>query len=466
MRVVEGVFDVEVRPPGSKSITNRAILLASLASGESVLRGALTDADDAQVMLSAVGRLGAKVAQTGDEARIVGVGGRWALDRGERAVLDLHNAGTATRFLSAAAMLAPEGTTIVIDGDARMRQRPIGELVDALRALGVDARTTGSPGCPPVEVRGMMGGSPEAAGDGQMDVRFGMTSSSQFISAVLLAAPFVPGGMVVRLPESPTSASYIDMTLRVLAAAGYDGATSRADVQGERVIEMAPRPLRGFAMEIEPDASGATYMEAAAAIVPGARAVIRGLDLHPSRPPLQGDTRFVGVLSSAGAAVQRLNRALGVIGPTRLVPIDVDLADMPDTAMTAAVVACFAEPTVVNPRARSVLHGLRTLRVKETDRLSALKAELSKIGARVEIVSEQWRGQADEALVIEPPTAEAMRAADAPRVEFETYHDHRMAMALSLVGLRRRNVWIRDPGCVAKTYAGYWRDLARVHGPA
>lgn len=448
-------FDQAVRPPGSKSITNRAILLAALAEGQSTLRGALTDADDAQVMLAAVRRLGAAVEQAGDTLAITGVGGRWRVAPGERVVIDLHNAGTATRFLAAAAVLAPRGSTITIDGDARMRQRPIRELVDALREIGAHATYAHQDGFPPVLVAG---GALDNAG--AREVRFGITSSSQFISALLLIAPFLPGGLSIRLPAAATSAPYIDMTLRVLRDAGCAEIVDHSEPDGERTIRIAPSPIRGFSMSIEPDASGATYFQAAAAIVPGARLVIPGLDLHPSKPPMQGDTRFVGVLSAAGATVQRLNAAICVSGRDAICPFDVDLADMPDTAMTAAVLACFARPTPDNPRARSILHGLRTLRVKETDRLNALQTELSRIGARVEIIAESWRSLPDEALVIHAPSSASLARPDAPPVYFDTYHDHRMAMSLALIGLRRTNVFVRDPKCVAKTYPAFWRDLS------
>lgn len=454
-------FHREIRPPGSKSITNRAILLAALARGQSVLTGALTDADDAQVMLAAVCRLGAQVQQVGDQLRITGVGGRWTLSPGERAEIDLHNAGTATRFLAAAAVLAPGGSTVVIDGDARMRQRPIAELVDALHALGVPARFASTHGYPPVEVPG--GAFDSTSGTSGREVRFGVTSSSQFISAVLLAAPFLPGGLVVRLPHAPTSVSYIDMTLRVLAQAGLRGIDDQSSAEAGRTLRVPYAPLDGFVMDVEPDASGATYFHAAAAMVPGASVVVPGLDLHPSREPLQGDTRFVGVLSAAGASIQRLSNALSVTGRDAIQPFEADLADMPDTAMTAALVACCARPTPANPSATSILHGLRTLRVKETDRLAALQTELAKIGARVEIRSESWRGQLDEALVIVPPTPSQIDDPAAPAVYFDTYHDHRMAMALALIGLRRANVFIRDPKCVAKTYPGFWRHLAGLY---
>ena len=198
-------------------------------------------------------------------------------------------------------------------------------------------------------------------------------------------------------------------------------------------------------------------------MIPSCRATIDGLDLGP-RGSLQGDTRFVSVLTEFGARVERLAKALRTTGGSSIQPIDASLADMPDTAMTAAALACFASPTSANPTATSTLRGLRTLRVKETDRLEALRVELSKIGANVEI----FQDGDDEGLRITPPQDalhwSAQSSRPVPPVHFDTYNDHRMAMALALVGLRRPNVYIRNPACVAKTYPTYWRDFAKLYG--
>lgn len=473
-------FDITVRPPGSKSLTNRALLLAALAEGTSTLRGALLDADDARVMIRALEQLGARIERvpctsgqaTGDAPdvpgqtlRIAGVSGRWRIAPGSTVSLDLHNAGTATRFLTAAAMLAPaeeEGNGgIVIDGDARMRERPIGELVDALRGMNVRIDYLGRPGFPPLLVHPL-----RSLGSIPGTVRFGMTTSSQFISAVLLVAPFLPKGLRVVMPRVPTSEPYIGMTVGLLTFVGLNrhpgDYCSFDDLEDPRTeITIRPHPLKGFEYDVEPDASGATYFEAAAALVPGARVTIAGLDLGP-RGNLQGDTRFVRVLTEMGAMVERVGtgRTAGIriTGPERLRPIDADLADMPDTAMTAAVLCCFAAPTPANPAATSTLRGLRTLRVKETDRLEALRTELTRLGARVEIFTDGG----DEGLRITPPDPAWPRRADAPPLVFETYKDHRMAMALALAGLRVPGVAIRDPGCVGKTYPAYWAELRRL----
>lgn len=441
---VAGPFDVRVRPPGSKSLTNRALLLAALAEGPSVLRGALVDADDARVMIEALGALGVRVEHEPADPttlRIQGVGGRL---RGGR-TLSLQNAGTATRFLTAAACLAD--APVIVDGSARMRQRPIGELVSMLRALGVRIDELGAPGCVPLRVHP---GRP----DGGV-LRVGATQSSQFLSALLLIGPWCARGVRLEFDGVPTSAPYIDMT------AGLIRGCSVAQVTGTTVdgwIEVRPvPPARGFAYDVEPDASGAAAFWAGAAAVPGATARVVGLDDWT----LQQDAFFTVALRAFGAqeltGVER-----GVRGPRLLTGGTLNLSETPDAAMAAACVAALA----TGP---SRLRGVRTLRVKETDRAAALQVELAKVGVRVSIEAETGpNGGADETLAIAPPPGGVDGAPDVPRVVFETYDDHRMAMALAIIGLRRPNVVIRDPGCVAKTYPTFWSDWARLYerGPA
>ena len=462
-------FHAIVRPPGSKSLTNRALLLAALAEGESVLRGALVDADDAQVMAGALTRLGANIEPqvAGDGAtppmvRVRGVAGRWTPARGEPVSLNLHNAGTATRFLAAAAALAPPETAVLIDGNERMRQRPIGELGDLLAQLGVDVRYLGKQGFPPLRVA--TGKTLDALAN---RLSIGPTASSQFVSALLLAGGFLPKGLSVQFEHTPTSEPYIHMTVGLLRRVGIT--VDDALPASIRVHPLPGARLPAFNLDIEPDASGTTYMHGAAAMISGAQTLIPGL----SRASLQGDALFADVLAAMGASVAWLAPSVAVPdggvrveGGPHISPIDVDLSGMPDTAMTAAVLACFASPTAQNPTATSTLRGLRTLRVKETDRLAALQTELSKLGAGVEIVaSGGTRG--DEALRIIPPIdlldPLVCVKSEPASVTFDTYDDHRMAMALSLVGLRRANTFIRNPACVAKTYPTFWRDLRSLY---
>lgn len=479
---IQRPFDVTIRPPGSKSITNRALLLAALADGTSELRGALIDADDAQVMLRAIQQLGAEVeiirAVNGrhdgtshspdkevadpDIVRVTGVSGHWKIAAGQTVTLNLNNAGTATRFLTAAAILAPRDSNgIIIDGDARMRQRPISELADALTQLGIRIEYLGSTGYPPLRV------VPPIDHCSLNDlISFGRTASSQFISAMLMVCPFLDRDVGIVCTEPPTSEPYVRMTQNVMEATGIP--FLRKTLQSQSYLpgvrsRLPGRRLPAFSYNIEPDASGATYFLAAAAVNPNARCIIDGLPwIGEPGTSLQGDAWFGGVIAAMGADERADEHSTEASGSATLTAIDYSLADMPDTAMTAAVLACFASPTTDNPIATSTLRGLRTLRVKETDRLAALQTELTKFGAKVEIYEETLGGQHDEGLRITPPPLPAPHS-PLPPIFFDTYHDHRMAMSLALIGLRRPNVFIRDPKCVAKTYPTFWKDLAKLY---
>ncbi len=445
-----GAFDATVRPPGSKSLTNRVVLLGALAKGTSLVRGALIDADDARRMIDAATTLGASVEREGETLRIAGVGGRWRVPVGG-VRLDLGNAGTATRFLAASVMHSDGPVTI--DGNERMRQRPIGELIDVLRAFGVQGEYLGTPGCPPVRIVPPAGGVRAPA---RLDIP--PTRSSQFVSALLLAAPWIRGGLTVRLLGEVTSASYVEMTLNLLSVLGASVLTS----EDMRVARVGPPEsadgealpgLNAFEYEVEPDASGATYFWGAAALFEGASCRVVGLGAGS----LQADARFPDLLSRMGCRVT--DGTMGdlptttVKGVSGLRPIMADLSLMPDAAMTLAVVASFAGGT-------SVLRGLGTLRDKECDRIAALECELAKVGVRVE----PGPGGDEGTLTITPPAGGIDCSEGVAPVEFEPYDDHRMAMSLALVGLRRPGVSIKNPGCVAKTYPGFWADLESLRG--
>ena len=439
LRPLAGPFEVTVRPPGSKSLTNRALLLAGLAEGRSVLRGALVEADDAARMIGALRALGAGVEWRDGSGRepgslvVDGVAGR---PRGG-AELFLNNAGTATRFLTGVACLADGPVTI--DGNERMRERPIGELVALLRRLGVTVEEAGEPGRVPLRVE------PARVVGGAIEVE--PTLSSQFVSALLMLAPWTEEGIELRFAGPATSPSYVVMTLRLLERLGATGVEyDESDLRSARV---GPGGLRGFEYDVEPDASGATYFWGAAAVSPGSVCTVEGLDGES----LQGDASFVGLLGSMGAAVHRGRGATTVAGQPGLTPIDADLTDMPDAAMTLASVASFASGP-------SRVRGLRTLRVKETDRLEAMRVELGRVGVGVKIVEEG----ADEGILLAPPLDGFDESDGAPGASFETYDDHRMAMSLALLSLRRPGLSVRDPGCVAKTYPSFWREWARLHG--
>ncbi len=448
-------FVASVTPPGSKSLTNRALVLASLASGKSVLRRPLVDAEDAERMIESLRRLGADIspletplADGGTRLDLViwGAGGR--LQGGVD--LQVGNAGTAMRFLTAAAILA-DGP-VRLDGTARMRDRPINELAMALRGLGAAVEFFGKHGFPPLRV------TPPQGEIRRSHLVLPTTASSQFITALLLIAPWMPTGITIDLRGEITSKPYILMTIDLLNRLGARHCS--ATHSGAR-LRVGHGPLEGFEYDIEPDASGATPFWAAAAITPGSVCRVPGL----TESSLQGDARFPRMLGAMGAAVGAGDNALAVAAPLsgkrsralpkRLSGIRVDLSAIPDTAMSLAAACCFAGD-------RSLLSGLRTLRVKECDRVHAIQTELQRLG----VIVESTREEDDERLEIIPPEGGLDCSPSVPPVVFETYDDHRMAMALAVVGLRRPNVSISNPTCVAKTYPGFWADLARLYDAA
>ena len=440
-------FLAGIRPPGSKSITNRLILLAGLADGTSTIRSPLLGADDAERMIEAVRTLGASVLHTPEnDLAIEGVAGCWRVPP-TGVELNLNNAGTATRFLTAAAALA-DGP-ITVDGNARMRERPIEDLTAALARLGLHVEHLGRPGCPPVRVA-----QPSMPIESDQTITIRSAASSQFVSALLLIAPFLPRGLTLRLEGAIASAPYIRMTLDLL----YEVGASVRYADDLRVLRVGPAPateghhadagIGAFEIDVEPDASGATYFWGAAAMTPSATAAIEGLGDRS----IQGDTGFLDLLRRMDASVERGQDRLGCTGPAALKPVLADLGPMPDTAMTLASVACFAPGT-------SILQGLGTLRIKETDRIAAMQRELIKIG--VDVIT-PVKGDPD-AVTITPPRDGVDCSAEAPRVEFDTYEDHRMAMSLALIGLRRPNVFVRNPRCVEKTYPTFWADLAKLY---
>jgi 3-phosphoshikimate 1-carboxyvinyltransferase len=406
-----------IRPPGSKSITNRALVCAALAEGQSLLSGVL-DSDDTRAMIEALPRLGIGVEHDRENAtvQVVGCGGRLPATKAD---LFVGNSGTTIRFLTA--MLSLGQGTYRLDGTPRMRERPIGDLLDALRELGGDAIAEQANGCPPVIVRGrgLAGGRATVAGD----------ISSQFLSGLLMAAPYAAAAVELAVEGPLVSRPYVEMTRAVMRSFGVTIAVERPC----RFVIAAPQHYHARRYAIEPDASAASYFFAAAAIT-GGEVTVEGL----SRDSLQGDVAFCDCLERMGCQVQYEADQITVVGgPLR--GIDVDMNAISDTVQTLAAVALFAEgPTTI----RGVAH----IRHKETDRIHALAVELRKLGAEVE--------ERDDGLEITPgPLAGA---------EIDTYDDHRMAMSLALVGLRVPGVVIRDPGCTAKTYPNFFRDLATL----
>ena len=404
-----------VRPPGSKSLTNRVLVAAALAEGTSTLTGVL-DSDDTRVMLDSLSRLGLTLTHD-TAARTVTIAGGGGTFPNKTAELFLGNSGTSIRFLTAACAVA--GGAYRLDGNARMRQRPIADLLAGLTTLGADVRCEADTGCPPVVVRatGLTGGTARVAGD----------TSSQYLSALLLAAPRAAGPVVLQVAGELVSQPYIAMTLAVMQAFGVQ-VEQTAD--GYRSL---PQPYRGVPYAIEPDASAASYFFAAAAIT-GGRVTVEGL----TRSALQGDVLFVDALERMGCTVEEGRDAITVTGG-RLRGIDIDMNAISDTAQTLAAVAVFADgPTTI----RHIAH----VRHKETDRIAAVATELRRLGQGVT--------EFDDGLTIAPRPITP--------VTVNTYDDHRMAMSFALVGLRAAGIAIADPACTAKTYPGYWEDLGTL----
>jgi len=403
--------------PGSKSITNRALVLAAMAERPFTLLGVL-DSDDTQVMMTCLRDLGFRVEHDPrkQETEVSRPAGTSRIPASS-ADLFVGNSGTTVRFL--AAMLGLGKGTYRLDGVPRMRERPIRDLLDGLQQLGIDATGDAGTGCPPIAIRtqGWRGGR----------VRVKADISSQYLSGLLLAAPFGDGETVIDVVGEAVSEPYIAMTVAMLRDFGLV-----VDVQGTTYRIPGRQSIARDEYAIEPDASSASYFFAAAAVT-GGRVTVPGLNSHS----LQGDVRFVDALQRMGCLVEETTSGMTAIGTGTLRGIEIDMNAISDTVMTLAAVACFAEgPTTI----ANVAH----IRHKETDRLSALATELRKFGIRID--------ERQDGLTIHPGPMHGATV--------DTYDDHRMAMSLALIGLRVPGVFINNPGCVAKTYPNFWADFA------
>jgi 3-phosphoshikimate 1-carboxyvinyltransferase len=411
-----GPIRARVRPPGSKSITNRALVCAALAEGTSTLTGALAS-EDTQVMIDGLQRLGI-IVESRDAGRTLVVAGTAGHIPAIEAELFCANSGTTIRFLTALATLGHGAFRL--DGVERMRERPIGDLLDALNQLGANTTSELDNGCPPVVVRanGLVGGTATVRGD----------ISSQFLSGLLMAAPGCDGPATLEIDGPLVSQPYVRMTLAVMRAFGV---AIEANKQLDQFQIPSPAPYHACVYAIEPDASAASYFWAAAAVT-GGEVTIDGL----SAASLQGDVAFADCLEQMGCDVRRLADSITVVGRP-LAGVDVDMNAISDTVQTLAVVALFADgPTTI----RNVGH----VRHKETDRIAALAAELRKLGGEID--------ERPDGLRITPGK---LRPAT-----IDTYRDHRMAMSFAVAGLRIGGVRINDPGCTAKTYPGFFDELA------
>jgi 3-phosphoshikimate 1-carboxyvinyltransferase len=421
-------FDARIELPGSKSITNRALLCAALADGTSVLRGALL-ADDSLAMIEGLRALGVgiDIGPTGPDGNatlaVRGVQGRFTV---AGAFVHANLSGTTSRFLLAAASLGSGTTTI--DGGAPLRRRPMSDGIAALRAAGLEVSDVDA--TLPVAVSGTVRGRPI--------VPVSASASSQFLSGLLMSAPCWPHGAQIRVEGVVRSERYIDMTLDQMSRFGVDVAVTTGN--GFRLYDIPSASYRSTEMVIEPDASAASYFFAAAAVC-GGRVRVNGL----APDSVQGDASFVDVVEVMGATVERGSDFLAVTGPESLALRGghFNMAEISDTAQTLAAIAPFAlQPVEIT--------GIGFIRGKETDRIASVVTELQRCGVDA---TEHADG-----MVIEPGPVTAATV--------HTYEDHRMAMSFAVLGLRTGTISIADPEVVNKTFPRFWDTLDSLRRPS
>lgn len=428
-------FAAVVELPGSKSLTNRAMTMAALASGPCTIENALL-ADDTRHMANNLHELGLKL-QVDEAARRIRIDAPASVDFAiHNRELFCGNSGTTLRFLTA--LLAAVGEAdYVLKGDPRLHERPAGPLADILNAMGGEVSFPGSDGYPPLRVRGR-----QLAG-GAVEYDAASALSSQYLSAALMVAPYTRHETRIVLKGCQTSWPYVRMTMRLMDRFGVTPEVERDPVTSAPTAIIIPRGrYHATSYQVEPDASAASYFLALAAIHPRARVTVARL----GTASLQGDTDFAAVLRRMGALVEQSSDRTTVEGPSQLHGIEVDVADTPDVAQTLAVVALFAI-------GETTLKGIHTLRVKETDRVAALVSELGRLGSETALSGE---GRELSLRITPPPRVSGGRIA--------TYGDHRMAMSFALAATKRRGIEIEEPRVVSKTFPEYFRLLERALG--
>ncbi len=409
-------LDAVVTVPGSKSLTQRALIAAALADGQSILIGPLAS-DDTAYTIGALRLMGIEVDDTDpDQWKVRGTRGR--IQQPEQEIY-LGNNGTATRFLTSVAALGHG--RFRISGDERMAQRPIGPLMEALQGWNVKIRSEADNGCPPlrIDADGLSGGRtvlPEA-------------KSSQYLSSLLLVAPYSAQPAELEVQGQVLSRPYVEMTLAIMA----DFSIRVEAAPSLNYFRIPQGCYQATEYRIEGDASGASYFWAAAAVT-GGRVTVANVPV----PSLQGDAQLVPLLARMGCSVKLVDGGISVQGPEQLQGIEVDMADMPDVAPTLAVVAAFAEGT-------TVINNVGHLRIKECDRLAAMVTELRKMGADVE-------EEADRMNIHGRAGGSNLHGA-----EIETYEDHRIAMSFGVAALKVSGVRIHNENCVAKSFPDFWQ---------
>lgn len=414
-------IDCQITVPGSKSLTQRALIAAALADGVSTLIDPLTS-EDTEYTSAALRAMGVVVNTSGPDWQVHGNGGRIATPE---APIFLGNNGTATRFLTSVAALG--SGLFTISGGPRMAERPIEPLMEALRGWGVRIKSVHDTGCPPlaIEAMGIKGGAtvlPEG-------------KSSQYLSSLLLVAPYAKEAATLAVTGEVLSKPYVTMTLAVMAAFGVTVEAS----EGLNQFSIPQGTYRARTYRIEGDASSASYFWAAAAIT-GGRVTVANVP----EPSLQGDAVLVSLLEQMGCGVEKAENGITVSGPRQLRGIEVEMSNCPDVAPTLAVVAAFAQGT-------TVIKNIAHLRIKECDRLHVMATELAKLGVRTR--------ELPDSLIIEgDPSRGNLKGAT-----IATHDDHRIAMCFAVAGLAVPGVMISDEGCVAKSFPDFWERFGLLH---
>ncbi len=410
-----GPVSARILVPGSKSITNRALICAALAQGESVIHNA-SDSNDTALMANGLNQLGILARKSGLDLVVDGKGGRLY---GPKFPIPVGNAGTTLRFLISLAALA-EGN-VTFEGDPRMGERPIAGLLEALSMLGVESKALDFASRYTVTGGTFMGGTARIRGD----------ISSQFVSSLLMVAPYAKNDVFIELDGEPVSDPYIEMTIDIM---------NRFGVKADRIDKQRFRVRSGqryghSAIDVEADWSSAAYFLAAAAIA-GGEVNVEGVKSESS----QGDVRILEILRRMGCETEETETGVRIRGAGRLSALDLDLGNAPDLVPTVAVIGLFADGKT---RIRNVAH----LKSKESDRLEALSTELRKLGARVMLL--------EDGLEMEPAPLKG--------AQLDTYNDHRLAMSFALIGLRVPGIRIENPDCVRKSFPRFWEEFERLH---
>ena len=403
-----------IEAPPSKSYTQRALVIAALANGKSIIKNPLFS-DDTSHMISALKAFGARTERKGNNLVVYGTNGKLKQPKGR---IFSGNAGTTMRFITAFASLA-DGTS-VITGDKRMQQRPINDLLDALRQLGVKSES--SSGCPPVKIYGgnFIGGAAKLKG----------SISSQYLSSILMCSPYAKKEVSISIIGQLASKPYVDITIDIMKQFGADV----RNIGYKKFLIKNSAKYKPKIYKIEGDASSASYFFAAAAVTKGK---VKVKNINPESK--QGDIHFADILKKMGCAVKKYKDAVQVKGNS-LKSVDVDMNSMPDTVPTLAVTSLFAGST-------TVIRNVPNLRFKETDRLNALAFELRKIGADVE--------ETQDGLKIKRRRLQ--------KAIIETYNDHRMAMSFAVAGLAIRGIRIKNHGCVSKSFPNFWVKFKELY---